>query len=168
MDDSAFARGLSNGNDINDVPEARQRLGNPFWDWCGGLLGLPGERYEPVNNDGVSREIATIRAYEQRRAAANVTLGDVVGQAATELVDGVKEVAAKVRRTPALKCAVEFLSRVLDAGPVSEKEVARLAQLEGLSAKTLKRARAKLKVKATKKGQRGGWFLSMTRAKEGQ
>jgi hypothetical protein len=65
-----------------------------------------------------------------------------------------------------LKRAIAFLTQVLDAGPVAEKRMMELAKMEGIAEKTLKRARAKLKVKASKKGQRGGWFLSMTRAKE--
>src|SRR5262252_3160669 len=36
------------------------------------LLGLSGEKYELVHSDGVSREIATIRAHEARRAATSV------------------------------------------------------------------------------------------------
>src|SRR5258708_34611345 len=85
-----------------------------------------------------------------------------------EVVAGiVGDVVEAVRKAPALKRATAFLARVLYAGQVSEKEVMRLAKLEGLSEKTLKRARAKLKVKTTKKG-RSGWFLSMTRVEEGQ
>jgi hypothetical protein len=158
----------------NDVPEPSKRRGL-FWEWTAGLLGLPDTTATtPLRFQGLGAARAEDRNWEYdavarrdaRMRALNLppTRGEVVAGIVGDVVDSMK---TAVRKMPALKRATEFLARVLDAGPVAEKEVLRLAQLENLSEKTLKRARAKLKVKTSKKG-RGGWFLSMTRAKGGR
>ena len=70
MYDSDAAFFIARGRD-DEIPEARKRVGNPYWNWLQPLLTLPAEKFGPVSNDGVSREIAIVREYEARRAAAN-------------------------------------------------------------------------------------------------
>jgi hypothetical protein len=66
----------------NDIPEPSRCRGNPFWTFLTPVLGLQPEHL-PWHNEGVSREIAEIRAYEARRGEANnsvpprVTLADL-------------------------------------------------------------------------------------------
>jgi hypothetical protein len=144
-------------DDFNDLPEPSKRNGL-FWAFTNGML--QSERV-PESPEVVDPKIEKMRRYiaETERLNLPPTRGEVVAGIVGDVVDGV---TTAVRKMPALKRATEFLARVLDVGQVSEKEVMRLAQLEGLSEKTVKRARSKMKVKSTKKG-RGGWFLSMTR-----
>jgi hypothetical protein len=153
----------ANGPDHNEIPDASKRTGL-FWSFLQPVLGYAAERYpRPGERDW---EYDAVARRDKRTAELNnatppqVTVADLAHDAAVHTVEA-------VRKVPALKRAIAFLTQVLDAGPVAEREVLRLARMENLSEKTLKRARAKLKVKATKKG-RGGWFLSMTRAEEGQ
>ena len=50
--------------------------------------------------------------------------------------------------------AMSWLDQVLNAGPVAQKEVERLAVDAGISARTLKRAKQRLKVKSVRKGRK--------------
>ena len=52
----------------------------------------------------------------------------------------------------ALDAAIEFLGGTLDAGPVPQKDVQKLASQNGISPATLRRARAKLGIKSRKDG----------------
>jgi hypothetical protein len=149
-------------DDFNQIPEPHQRRGNPFWEFMRPVFGLPEERYGASPVGPLDWELDAVGRRDARIAELNKPPTPLQA-IAEELVDHAK---TAVKKVPALKRATDFLAKVLDAGPVAEKEVMRLARLEGLSEKTVKRARSKLKVKTTKKG-RGGWLLSMTRTETG-
>jgi putative DNA primase/helicase len=57
--------------------------------------------------------------------------------------------------------AKDFLQQLLANGPVTVSEINEQAEALGIAEKTLKRARADLKVKATKSEFSGGWVLSL-------
>lgn len=65
------------------------------------------------------------------------------------------------RKKPALDAAVEFLERELLGGPVPTKDVEKRALMQDISAATLKRARAKLGVTASRVGFQGPWHLEL-------
>jgi len=153
MDDSAFffARGLSNGPDRNEIPEPRQRLGNPFWEWTGRMLGLPGERFEPVNNDGVSPAIQTIRAYEERRLGP--TLGELAHEVAVHAVEAAKEVAGKVVKVTKISQAKAWLADMLQHGPVAMTVIQEAGLKAGFNLKMLKDAKKRLRIVSARKGR---------------
>jgi hypothetical protein len=109
----------------------------------------------PVAPYDTNFQLDAVARYNERLRAANAPPLPVVEVA--------PEAPAKSKRVTEIKRASDFLVRVLNDGPLAEKEVMRQARLENLSEKTVKRARSKMKVKATKKG-RGGWLLSMAGA----
>lgn len=67
---------------------------------------------------------------------------------------------------PALDEAREFLREILSAGPVSAKEIQRLAREAGVTDRTLQRAKKVLGVQAKKGTFRGGWAWEL--AEDGQ
>jgi hypothetical protein len=81
----------------NEIPKPHERRDSVFWHFMGPLFNLPPE-HVPWDAEGVSSAIATIRAYETRRADANnsaaptVTLGDLAQEAVTHVVEAVKTI----------------------------------------------------------------------------
>jgi hypothetical protein len=51
-----------------------------------------------------------------------------------------------------------FLEKILESGPVLQKDVERAAKAEGIAERTLYRAKKKLGVESDKAGLRGGWY----------
>ena len=64
--------------------------------------------------------------------------------------------------------AVEFLEKILADGPVPQKTINSDAKGNGVSERTLKRAKSKLRVVARKIGMDGGWTWGLPPAEEGQ
>jgi hypothetical protein len=152
----------------NEIPAPHQRKGSVFWSFLQPVVGLQPE-HEPWHNEGVSREIAEIRAYEARRVEANnslppqVTLADLASEAVTHLVDAVK---AKVRKPTELQRAKTWLQDTLSGGPMLATAVEKLAIKAGISKRTLRRAAKSAKVQSRRKG-RGPWVWTPLQA-EGQ
>ncbi len=161
MESSFFIAGRD-----NEIPEPYQRKGSVFWSSLQPVLGLPQE-HKPWHNEGVSPNIARIREYEARRAEANnttpyrPTLGDVVATVVEETVEAIK---AKARKPTELQRAKVWLQTMLEAGPMRQTEVESLARKEGITARTLKRAKQALRVKSTGK-PRQPWIWSLLRAR---
>ena len=63
--------------------------------------------------------------------------------------------------TSAVAEAEEFLRDILAAGPIPQKEVKDAAGGHGLAWRTVQRAKARLRVRATKDGMDGGWSWSL-------
>jgi nucleotidyltransferase/DNA polymerase involved in DNA repair len=119
-------------------------------------LGLPAEKYSPVHTYGVSPEIATIRAYEARRAAANMTVADL----AQDVVEHVKEaVRQTVKKVKPIEKAMAWLADQLALEPASAVDIERRAKGAKINARTLRRARERLGVKARRRG--GGWWWTL-------
>jgi hypothetical protein len=157
MDEASFfiAGGVvRDDNERNEIPPGHARRNNPYWQWMGGLLGLPGERYEPVNNDGVSPAIQAIRAHEERRLGP--TVGELAGEVVTHAVDAVKEV---VKRVKPIERAMTWLADQLALEPGSAVDIEHRAKAAKINPRTLRRAREKLGVKARRRG--GGWWWSL-------
>jgi putative DNA primase/helicase len=64
--------------------------------------------------------------------------------------------------------AVEFLQNIVADGPVPQKTINADAKGNGVSERTLKRAKSKLRVVARKTGMDGGWTWELPAAEEGQ
>jgi len=122
----------------SQIPDGHQRKGSMFWSFLQPVLGLPAEHL-PWHNEGVSREIAEIRAYEARRAEANnsvpprVTLGDLAHEAVTHVKEAIKELKPRDR-------AKHWLMSTLAVGPMLAETVKEMAKAQGFSARTLRRA----------------------------
>src|SRR5258707_2745098 len=133
----------------NQIPEAHRRKNSVFWSFLQPVLGLPKE-HNPWHNEGVSPNIARIREYEARRAEANnttpyrPTLGDVVATVVEETVEAIK---AKARKPTELQRAKVWLQTMLEAGPMRQTEVETLAREEGITTRTMKRAKQAPRVK---------------------
>jgi hypothetical protein len=140
----------------NQIPDGQQRKGSVFWSFLQPVLDLPQE-HEPWHNEGVSPNIARIRAYEARRLEANnatpprVTLADLASEAVTHVVDAVKRTKTQL--------AIKWLQDVLKDGPVPQKEIESRAVKDSITAKPLKHAKAKLRVESVRKGQVWRWQL---------
>jgi hypothetical protein len=163
LSDASFfiAGGVSrDDNERNEIPAGYARRGL-YWDLVGPMLGLPGEKYPPVDRQGVSPEIQQIRDYERRRLGP--TIGDLAQEAVTHAVDAVREVVAKVRRPSELAKAKKFLGETLSSEPMLATTVQKLAAEAGISARTLRRAAKAMKVRIRKKSGHGPWFWSMVR-----
>jgi hypothetical protein len=150
----------------NEIPDGHQRKNSVFWSFLQPVLGLQPEHL-PWDNDGISREIATIRAYEARRLDANnavpfkPTFGEVVSEVVSTVAEAVK---AKVRKPTELQRAKAWLQTTLEAGPMEQREVEKLARKEGITDRTLKRAKQALRVKSTGK-PRQPWIWSLLRVR---
>jgi putative DNA primase/helicase len=64
--------------------------------------------------------------------------------------------------------AVEFLEKILAGGPVPQKTINADARGNGISDRTLKRAKSKLRVLARKTGMDGGWTWELPAVEGGQ
>ena len=68
----------------------------------------------------------------------------------------------------ALREAVEFLSDELKDGPVSQRTIKADATANGISERTLRRAKSTLGVVTRKMGMKEGWTWELPRAEDGQ
>jgi AAA domain len=71
------------------------------------------------------------------------------------------QAATKPRSTTARDDAKEFLLDLLANGPVRSREIIEAAEANGISRRTLFRAKNDLGIKPRKKGVRGGWFWQL-------
>jgi hypothetical protein len=144
----------------NDIPEPSRRRGNPFWTFLTPVLGLQPEHL-PWHNEGVSREIAEIRAYEARRGEANnsvpprVTLADLAQEAVTHVVDAVKSSKLTEARL--------WVAKTLAPGPMKATRLEKLAKSAGVAPRTLRRALKALKVQRSRNRDKT-WTLSLIQA----
>jgi hypothetical protein len=150
----------------NDVPQPHERRNSPYWRFMTPLLNLPPEHL-PYDAEGVSREVAEIRAYEARRAEANnsVPYQPTLGEVVSEVVEAVRE-AVKPRKPTELQRAKTWLQTTLAGGPMLATVVEKLAIKAGISKRTLRRAAKSAKVQSRRKG-RGPWLWTPLQA-EGQ
>lgn len=81
-------------------------------------------------------------------AALQGSARDILAQAETQEDPGDRSATEE---------AVDWLASFLAAGPVSAKDVQREAKEAGISEKSLRRGREKLKVRPFKAGFSGGW-----------
>jgi putative DNA primase/helicase len=71
------------------------------------------------------------------------------------------EEGARSSPVGALDAAKKFLADILAAGPVAKQEIEEAAEGDGISPRTLARAKAKLRIVAKKDGLREGWRWSL-------
>jgi hypothetical protein len=125
----------SQADEFNQLPDASQRRGNPFWAFMRSTLGLPEERF-PYDAQGVSPAIATIRAWEAAQRPPVVTVVDLVQEAATHVADAVKEGVKKIKPRDKAKAWLGVTLR----GEILAETVKQMAKEAGISGRTLRRA----------------------------
>jgi hypothetical protein len=153
-------------HDFNELPDASRRKGNPFWQFVGGMIGLPAPPRD-YDHQGADWRIQAMRRREAAIAALNGPTPTAL--AASIVGDAVAEVAARVARVTKTERAMQWLGQVLRDGPVPQKDIEAMAVKDGIGTKPLKLAKAKLKVQSTRKGRAAwAWMLPFAKAKEGQ
>ncbi len=132
---------VENRDDPNDIPDAARRYGSPFWRFMTPLLGIQADR-GGFHRDGVTPEIAMIRAYQARLDAAQGVGGPVVtlGDLAADVVEHVREAVEAIRKVRPREKARKWLMSALADGPMLAETVKRLAAEAGIAQRTLRRA----------------------------
>jgi hypothetical protein len=102
------------GDDFNEVPDLRQRRGL-FWRLLAPVIGVEPERYPSPGSldwqlDAVARRDARIMA--NNSVAPKVTLGMLAG----DVIDEVREAAAKFAKVTKIDAAKMWLSNFLVTG----------------------------------------------------
>jgi len=104
--------------------------------------------------------------------AQRVTWGQAIKGSALALLNSAEATDENDEAASALDEAVEFLNDALASGQVLSKELEKEARAAGVSIATLRRARARLNVKASKSAMMGGWVLelpkSLTKSEDAQ
>ena len=115
----------------------------------------PSVRASPFGSSSASLVIET-RALWPLLSLGNSSPVDISADAALQAAD-----AQVSGGTSAVAEAEEFLRDILAAGPIPQKEVKDAAGGHGLAWRTVQRAKARLRVRATKDGMDGGWSWSL-------
>lgn len=152
--------------------------GNPLYRG-GGSIGIIGAArsglivaQDPDDPDGKRRVLASSKqnlAEPKPSLVFGVASSAANGAARVEWHGGSSLDAAELMRAPleeeeksALEEALEFLKDELSDGPIAAKQVKLNAKGEGVSERTLNRAKARLKVRSTKEAY--GWTWTMPEA----
>jgi hypothetical protein len=147
----------------NEIPDAYQRKRNPFWRLLSPLLGLPGEKDVPIDdNEGANAAIATIRQWEAMRTPHPPTLGDVAGAVVEAVQDAVQEAGKAVRRVTKIDQATAFLADLLHEHSALEAvAIEQQGKLAGHTAKNLRLAKNRIGAKSRR--SKGKWFWTLNR-----
>lgn len=143
------------------LPEPKERRGT-FWQFLQPVLGYEPERY-PAATGEVDWQLDAVARRDRRMAEVNAPPGPVAAVIA-EVADVVTTAVKKLRKPTELQRAKAWLQEMLNAGPMAQREVEKLARKEGITARTLKRAKQALRVKSTGKPKQP-WMWSLLRAK---
>jgi AAA domain/Bifunctional DNA primase/polymerase, N-terminal/Primase C terminal 1 (PriCT-1) len=122
----------------------------------------PGRRVLAVSKNNLAPEASSLgfQLVEAENGASAVEwLGGVDHTAEAILAESIGEEARS-----ALAEAVEFLRDELAEGPVESKQIQRDAQANGITLRTLDRAKARLSVEAKKRSFKSGWDWTLRRA----
>jgi hypothetical protein len=116
----------------------------------------------------VHPHIIAIRKYQAEVDRLNAPPEPEQPDVAADVVPEAQAVA-KPKKVTEISRAVAFLREVLKTGPIPETKVQDLARDAKISARTLKRAKAKAKVVSSRTGRDYWvWRLSVVKAKEDQ
>jgi hypothetical protein len=156
-------------HDANGIPRARERTG-PFWQWVGGMLGLPAPKsaildsderdgrpfmltsvgtYSPFMSD--DERLAAMRRREAAIAALNGPKPPTPLQAiAGDVLDMVREALGNVAKASKLTEARLWVAKTLAPGAMKATRLEKLAKSAGIAPRTLRRALKALKVQRSR------------------
>jgi hypothetical protein len=93
----------------------------------------------------------------------------VVDGVTTAVAEAIKATVTKIREPKAIDVAVDWLKSALESGPQPQKVLEAMAPEAGISARTLKRAKAKAKVVSERIGRDYWvWRLGIVKMEDGQ
>jgi hypothetical protein len=154
--------------DFNQVPPTRERRGT-FWTFMAPVLGIEPERYPSPGS--IDWQLDAVARRDQRIAALNgpPTVGEVVRDVVDAVTEAIRETVQKVKKQTAISRATEWLKLALKDGAQPQKVIEAMAKKEGISTRTLTRAKVKARVVSERKGRDYWvWRLGIVKSKDGQ